>query len=234
MSPSRRLRFRLCLHHYVFKGPLRNPLTSSADHAHHCCRKQIIARHNGLRDHWISLYQQAGWQALEEQWVPELARATPVRADIRASGTAAEPLTYCDVKVTHVVRWHGPTSTWRGEARGAAAAAGEAEKLKIYEPSETGSPVRIVPLVFETAGRWGEAAARELRRVARARACKIARTAVDPDAVYRATLTRWRRELSTLLQRANTTVVMASAGCAVSLHSRGPVVETHDLIPEAH
>ena len=76
------------------------------------------------------MYRQAGWQALPEQWVAELATQTPVRADIRVQGTAAEPITYCDVKVTHVIQWHSPTAQYIGAARTEMAEKGEAEKSK--------------------------------------------------------------------------------------------------------
>ena len=94
--------------------------------------------------------------------------------------------------------------------------------------------MHLVPLVFETAGRWGESAARELRRLARARASRGTRIAVDVDAIYRATLLRWRRELSTLLQQANASVVMAAVGCVVDLQVAGVTQDVYDLVPEAH
>ena len=70
----------------------------------------------------------------------------------------------------------------------------------------------MVPLAFETYGRWGEHAVRELRRLARRRAERAdAQQAVDPTAVYRGCLRRWRQEVSVALQMGNFAIYAACA-----------------------
>ena len=77
----------------------------------------------------------------------------------------------------------------------------------------------MIPLAFETFGRWGEHAVRELRRLARRRAERPdAQQAVDPTAVYRGCLRRWRQEVSVALQMGNFAIY---AACAKPLRGDG-------------
>ena len=71
----------------------------------------------------------------------------------------------------------------------------------------------IVPLAFESYGRWGESAALELRRMARRRSeqLDVARAA-DAKAMYRGCLRRWRQEIAVCLQLGN-----FDAACATGL-----------------
>ena len=79
----------------------------------------------------------------------------------------------------------------------------------------------MVPLAFESYGRWGKHAVRELRRLARRRAERPdAQQAVDPTAVYRGCLKRWRMEVSVTLQMGNFAIYSA---CARALRGNGAV-----------
>ena len=98
-----------------------------------------------------------------------------------------------------------------------AAAREERKKFSDYMPRVGGHPILLVPLAFETFGRWGEHAVRELRRLARRRVERPdAQQAVhaDPTAVYRGCLRRWRQEASVALQLGNYAI---DAACAKSL-----------------
>ena len=128
-----------------------------------------------------------------EQIVPELATTREVVADIRAQEGPTAPTRYADVMVTHYA--HSIHGVWKGSLAGNAVRAAELEKYRKYRPSPRGRAVLITPLCFETGGRWGKAALRELRRLARAKSKSgTLSNAVDKDAIYRATLLRWRRE----------------------------------------
>ena len=77
----------------------------------------------------------------------------------------------------------------------------------------------LTPLAVETFGRRGKLAAKELKRLARARATLPDATAsVDSSAVFRGALLRWRRELSVCLQLNN---AQAMAHCAGRVELRG-------------
>ena len=192
-------------------------LTADADHAHGCCRRPIIFRHNALRDLWAALYAEAGCIVDTEQAVPEIG-LRPARgqrepgvaiADVRAAGGPGAPVRYADVAVTHPV--HSNRGRLVADGPGEAAAAQERAKDATYAPAEGASAALVVPLVFETFGRWGPRAERELLWLARRRVDRRgANTALDPAQAFGAVLRRWRQRVSICLMRGNFEVVRAS------------------------
>ena len=217
-------------------------LNEQADHTHNCCRSHVIGRHNSMRNQWHRMYAQAGASVLAEQAVPEL--GTNAVADLRVREGPAAPTRYCDVVVTHPI--HRNHDQWRAISGGAAAAAAERQKRADYQPAHGGRPVLLTPIAFESFGRWGPAAAAEARRLARKRAqLPTAQRAVDPETIYRATLQRWRREVSVVLQQGNAAVLLAACKPAAVLGSHsalphaGPNAAAshaglHELVPEVH
>ena len=176
-------------------------------------RSQVNARHNALRDKWCQLYRFAGYHAATGQSVPDLGPGKAVESDVRAEGGPAEPMRYADVVVTHPIQIRqGKIS---GSGLGVAAAREERGKLSDYALRPGGRPVLIVPLAFESYGRWGESAALELRRLARRRSeqLDVAR-AVNAKAMYRGCLRRWRQEIAVCLQLGNFAIY---AACATGL-----------------
>ena len=130
--------------------------------------------------------------------MPELAQTPAVKADIRVTEGVAAPTRFCDVVVTHPVRWEA--DRWRGTLAGKAAANAERDKHTGYRPAAGSRAVLLSPLAFETYRRWEAAAALEVRRLARLRSrLPMARRAVSPEHVYKATLLRWRQKLSVQL-----------------------------------
>eukprot|EP00973_Karenia_brevis_P020927 2877730-Karenia_brevis.AAC.1 len=101
-----------------------HPLTPYVDHAFHCCRAHVVARHNRLRDHWAGIYAQAGCHALVEN------RGVGVRAarcaDVVVTQGLLVPPRWADVMVTHPLVESG--GIWSGCAAGAAVRAAEADK----------------------------------------------------------------------------------------------------------
>ena len=98
-----------------------------------------------------------------------------------------------DVTVVHPIS----TTHLKGSAELAGAAAKEAEKRKLnkYKAAKS-STVEIVPLAFESFGRWGEQALKFLRRLART-AQEMAGRAYAPF------MNQAYRELSVALARGN-------------------------------
>ena len=166
--------------------------------------------------------------------MPEVARSPTVIADVRSREGPTTPTRYGDVVVTHPI--HRVGSEWKGWQSGKAAAKAERDKFRDYRPSPTGKSVLLVPLAFETYGRWGVRASRELRRLARRKAAAAASAgAFDAASIYRATLLRWRREVSVTWQQGNVAILSACAGQAPSLGANsGPGAEPLDLIVEQH
>ena len=77
----------------------------------------------------------------------------------------------------------------------------------------------LIPLAFESYGRWGKKAVLELKRLARRRAEREdAQNAVDPNSAYRGFLRRWRQEVAVTLQQGNFAIYSA---CARRLGDQG-------------
>ena len=76
----------------------------------------------------------------------------------------------------------------------------------------------------------------EIRRLARAKAqTGITSNAADKDMVYRATLLRWRREVSCVLQQGNAAILMAAAGSTTSAKQLQDSTEfCRDLVPDTN
>ena len=156
-----------------------------------------------------------------------------MRADIRVREGASIPVRYCDVVITHPIHWC--QTAWRGRGPAVAVGAAERDKLRDYRPGPAGQDVLVTPLAFETGGRWGPAAAQEVRRLARKRATgPQAAAAVNPESLYRASLTRWRREISVSLQVANAEILLESVGRVARTAWPAPAADTLDLVPDAH
>ena len=180
-----------------------------ADHAPGCAKAARNLRHNWLRDWWLKVAQEAGARAAKEQDVVEYAPQAHLRCDVRATLAPGQPPTYYDVVVSHPFTTGVPTGNV-GELRlaepkaDAAVDAGERSKRQDYAPPAGLVQVKLVPLAFDTFGRWGDAAAKELRSLARLRASlpDVLRSGRS-QSVRCAVLSRWRNSASCLLQKGN-------------------------------
>ena len=86
--------------------------------------------------------------------------------------------------------------------RGVAAAREERRKLREWGYDEIlGCTARLVPLAFESQGRWGQSAINELERLARLKGGLLTGSPHEAANVAAASLTRWRHWLSVVLQR---------------------------------
>ena len=147
--------------------------------------------------------------------MPEVGPGSEVIADVRAEEGPAAPVRYADVVVTHPIHCLAGRQVCNGP--GIAAAREERNKFEHYRPRPGGRAVLTVPLSFETYGRWGKHAALELRRLARKRSERAdAQRSVDPKAVYRSCLRRWRQEVSVALQLGNFAIYNACAPIGVA------------------
>ena len=80
---------------------------------------------------------------------------------------------------------------------GLAAAAQERTKDADYVPAPGASSALVIPLVYETFGRWGPRAERELLWLARRRVERRgANTALNSAQAFGAVLRRWRQRIS--------------------------------------
>ena len=77
---------------------------------------------------------------------------------------------------------------------------------------QDGASARLIPLAFESQGRWGEHAVQELGRLARLKGTLQSDSPQEAAAITRASLKRWRREIACALQRGNAQLAIASLG----------------------
>ena len=138
------------------------------------------AGHNHIRDWWASVVKEAGGRALTEQWVVEYAPRKHIRADVRAVLAPGDGVTYYDVVVAHPFTTGVPTGSVgelhtqhvSADAAIGPAARGKMTKYAPPQPEEGRpniAPVNLIPLAFDTYGRWGMDAVRALRAAVRRR-----------------------------------------------------------------
>lgn len=200
-----------CVRRSAAGNRCHQPLDPRADHAHRChieawrrhrhdAVQHVIAailRENGIgvREHpvrvpmWDRLRPDGSWQQAV--------------LDLRIEQGPGGPVRYADVVVSHPV---GPTNTRAAaDLDGATAAAAERDKHDRYGPG-------VLPLSIETFGKWGPAALKWWRALAK----QV--VANDPNLAYLgrwaipSLLQRWWARVSAALQRANAEGVLASIG----------------------
>ncbi|CAE8714572.1 unnamed protein product [Polarella glacialis] len=188
-------------------------LTARADHALGCAWGTRNARHNLLRDQLAALIAEAGGRAQSEQMVAEYAPHVARKADVRASFGPGALRIYYDIVVAHPFKTRVPTGE-RGALLNAtpeadaAVKTAERRKRNDYAPPANdagallGRAVAIVPMAFDTHGRWGPAAVDAVRRCAR-RLLRMpdAIRSVQRKGLYLKLLASWRAEASCLLMR---------------------------------
>ena len=203
------------------------------DHAPGCAKAARNNRHNNLRDWWLAVIREAGGRALHEQAVHEYAPHRRQRSDVRASYGPGAPTVYYDVVVAHPFTTgvpQGPCGDLKGAEPSADAAIQPAanRKRSEYAPPRDANGtalaggVKIVPVAFDTFGRWGKDVSDELKLWARRRLAR-------PDAianarrkgVYAELLSRWRATAACTLQRGNFEVYADCVGLAAS-HDETP------------
>ena len=159
--------------------------------------------------------REAGGRALTEQWVVEYMPRKHIRADVWAVTAPGEPVTYFDVVIAHPFTTGVPTGsvgelhTQRVTADAAVGPAARGKRTKYAPPAadtgEVATPrVHMIPLAFDTYGRWGEDAVRALRAAVRRRLARPdARQSVALKGVHGRLLRRWRAAGAIAVQRRN-------------------------------
>ena len=158
------------------------------DHAPGCAKAARNKCHNSVRDWWLSVIRKAGGRALHEQAVHEYAPHRRQRSDVRASYGPGAPVVYYDVVVAHPFTTgapQGPCGDLKGAEPCADAAIRPAAKRKRSEythPQDENDTVlavgvKIVPVAFDTYGRWGQDVSDELKLWARMRLARPDATA---------------------------------------------------------
>ena len=125
----------------------------------------------------------------------------------------------------------------RWETCGSCIACAREERRKLAEWGEQHlghCPARMVPLAFESQGKWGARAVQELARLARLKGSLLAASPVEAQLVVQASLRRWRRWVSVALQRGNAAMVLASLGKPTPLDVDGDLLlaepDLHDFL----
>ena len=172
---------------------------------------------------------------MTEQWVVEYAPRKHLRADVRAVLAPGEGVTYYDVVVSHPFTTGVPTGSvgeLHTQHASADAAVGPAARGKhakyappLAEAGEVGvGRVNMVPLAFDTFGRWGEEAVRALRAAVRRRLVRPdAQRGVTLKGAHSQLLRRWRAAGACAVQRRNWDVWRDCLGEAA--RARGDVEE---------
>ena len=118
---------------------------------------------------------------------------------------------HLDVVVTSST--HNHTHEWQVASEGVAVAREECRKLREWRNDEIlGCTARLVPLAFESQGRWGQSAISELERLARLKGGLLAGSPYEAANVATASPERWRHWLSVVLQRGNAAMVLTALG----------------------
>ena len=120
-------------------------------------------------------------------------------------------VSYLDVVVSHPIHRRG--TAWTADACGQAALRADADKRRDYRAEPGHREVHLVPLSFETGGRWGDAAERLLLDLARGRMAAAGDDAgADLPGAFSILLGRWRQEALCTLLRGNWGVYSSSLG----------------------
>ena len=94
--------------------------------------------------------------------------------------------------------------------RGVRVRALEQDKVDAWDAADLGDlGPRVVPVAFESQGRWGPVAVLELRRWAKARNTAAGTGAVPAAAARGALLRRWRTRLACALARGSARLLLA-------------------------
>ena len=179
-----------------------------------CAPAQRVHRHDDLRDELAAVAREAGLHAETEAYAAELpapvVRGRPVhrRADVRVAASAGSPLTFLDITVTATPHREG--GEWRVLERGVRVRALEQDKVDAWGAADLGDlGPRVVPVAFESQGRWGPAAVLELQRWAKVRGAAAGSGGVPAAAAPGALLRRWRTRLSCALARGSARLLSA-------------------------
>ena len=181
-----------------------------AHHGQVCSRAQMTWRHDSVAEIWQAICRDAGLSAHTKQVAAEFPPGGGhTVSDVYCRGVMGDLPVHADVVVTSTAHCdHGVYTVCS-----AGIAVGREERRKIGEwKVRAGASARLVPLSFESQGRWGELAVQELARLARMKGSLQAGSPPEAAAIARASLKRWRRWVAVALQRGNAAMIVASLG----------------------
>ena len=189
--------------------------TSMEPVAHHALSLQSGAeqwRHDVIAETWQAICRDAGLSAHLKQKVAEFPAGEFRRiSDVYCRGVSGDLPVHLDVVVTSSI--HNHANEWQIANQGVAVAREERRKLREWGYDEIlGYTARLVPLAFESRGRWGQSAISELERLARMKGGLLAGSHHEAANVATGSLARWRRWLSVVLQLGSAAMVLAALG----------------------
>ena len=189
------------------------PLDPQALHAMVCSRAQMSWRHDLVAETWAAVSCDAGLSAHLRQKAVEFPPGTGLRreSDVYCRGAGGDLPVHADVVVTSSA--HCPGGRWEVTSDGIAVAREARRKQREWgEPSLSHAPARLVPLAFESQGKWCVQAVEELARLARFRSSQLSASPQDAAQAAAACQRRWRTWVSIALQRGNAAMVLAALG----------------------
>ena len=163
-----------------------------------------------LAEIWQAICRDAGLSAYTKQIAAEFPPGGGHReSDVYCRGVMGDLPVHCDVVVT--ATGHCRNGSFAVAAAGVAVSREERRKQREWGDLARAA-ARLVPLAFESQGRWGELAQAELCRLARLKGALQAGSAMEAAAIAHASLKRWRRWVAVALQKGNAAMLMASLG----------------------
>ena len=169
-------------------------------------------RHDVIAETWQAICRDAGLSPHVKQKAAEFPPGDFGRiSDVFCRGVAGDLPVHLDVVVMSSI--HNHAHEWHIANVGVAAVREERRNLREWGYDEIlGCTARLVPLAFESQGRWGQSAINELERLARLKGGLLAGSPHQAANVAAASLARWRRWLSVVLQRGNAAMVLTLQG----------------------
>ena len=182
-----------------------------ADHSMGCCRSQIVARHNMLRDMVATFAAEGGAVVRVEQKVECLRKNPTPRSDVRLIAQHLGHPLHLDFAVVHPFKLQSGGSYAAPAAALGLLAKEENEKRAHYKPGPEGKAVWFKPWVVTSYGRHSDIVTKQLKSLAKARGRRLALSlGADPKDATRAVLSAWRTDLSCVLMKGNAAVLRAS------------------------
>ena len=132
-------------------------------------------------------------------------------SDVYCRGVGGDLPVHADVVVTSSA--HCRAGRWEVNGDGVAVAREARRKQREWGDQDLGhAPARLVPLAFESQGKWCVEAVAELARLARQRGAALSACPRAAALAAAACQRRWRTWVSIALQRGNAGMVLASLG----------------------
>ena len=178
-----------------------------------CSRAQMCWRHDIVAETWAAICCDARLAAHLKQKAVEFPPDADLRreSDVYCRGAGGDLPVHADVVVTSSAHCNG--GRWEANGDGIAVAREARRKQREWGEKSLGrAPARLVPLAFESQGKWCTQAVEELARLARFKSSQLSTSPRDAAVAASGCQRRWRTWVSISLQRGNAAMVLAALG----------------------